>query len=112
MTVGFGTTAVLLLVAKTFTTWPDSPTGPGVMPEMGNRVAVVVFSRTAGGFPANALSVGAWFTGLTVTVNDCETWLTRPLAVRPSSVTVTVITAVPVLPGGVKVSGRVVLGLE
>ena len=43
--------------------------------------------------------MGGWLTGLTTTVNCCEAVLTPPLAVPPLSVTVTVITAVPLTLG-------------
>ena len=44
-------------------------------------------------------SVGAWLIGRTTTLNVCEKVLTPPLAVPPSSVTVTVIVALPLALG-------------
>ena len=77
------------------------------MPDRMIVCGVVVFSRIAGGLVI-PLSVGAWLTGVTVTVNDCETVLLLP----PLSVTVTVIVAVPLtLATGVMESEPVVLGL-
>ena len=69
------------------------------------------FSRIAAGL-AIELSVGAWLTGVTVTVKVWVTVLMPPLAVPPLSVTVTVIVAVPLaLATGVKVSVPVLSGL-
>ena len=54
--------------------------------------------RRSRGSPAGlaiGLSVGAWLTGVTVTVKVRMIVLTPPLAVPPLSVTVTVIVAVP-----------------
>ena len=58
------------------------------------------------------MSVGRWLIPPTVTTNDTVVIFTPPLAVPPSSVTVTVIVAVPTsLVFGVKESVPVVLGL-
>ena len=43
-------------------------------------------------------SVGAWLTGMTVTVKVWVTLLMPPLAVLPLSITTTVIRAVPLAP--------------
>src|SRR4051812_40105336 len=58
------------------------------------------------------LIVGAWLTGRIVTVKVRETELTPALAVPPLSVTVTVITAVPLALGvGFRASRAVASGL-
>jgi len=93
----------------TLKTWVGSPM-PEPMPLI-TTLCVPAFSRIAAGL-AIVVSVGAWLTGLTVTVNCCEKVLTPPLEVPPLSVTVTVITAVPLRLGcAEKVSEPVVLGL-
>src|SRR5437764_399062 len=86
----------LLLVPTMFSVWFVSPR-PAEMPA---RLIVCgpAFSRIAGGL-AIGLSVGAWLTGLTVTLKVRVKVLTPPLAVPPLSITVTVIVAVPVVLG-------------
>src|SRR4051794_29209407 len=91
MTVGSGTTAGLLLVAVIVRTCRGSP-GPTVIPVRGT-VLSPEFSRTVTG--ATVVIVGAWLTGVTTTLNDCENRSTPLFAVPPSSSTVTVIRAEP-----------------
>ena len=81
---------LLTAVMVKFSDWP----GPAVMPVRPTVWGVLVFSRMGAGF-AIGLIVGAWLTGLTVTVKICEKVLMPPLAVPPLSTTVTVIVAVP-----------------
>ena len=56
------------------------------------------FSSTGGGLGIGSI-VGAWLTGRTVTVKSWVMLLTPPLAVPPSSVTVTAMTALPICSG-------------
>ena len=82
---------------------PLSP-GPSVIPEAapvpGPNVMVCCpeFSRIGAG-AVIVPSVGAWLTGVTVTVKVCEKVLTLAPPVAPLSVTVTVIFAVPLALG-------------
>ena len=93
MIVGVGIKAVLLLVAVTLRVCPVLP-GPTPIPDKFTVCSAVVFSRTVG-LTVIGLSVGAWLTGVTVTVKVRENVTMPPLAVLPLSVTVTVIVDVP-----------------
>ena len=86
-----GISVGLLLVTVIDTDSPLSP-GPAEIPDRGT-ISVPVFSSTFWG--GIAVIVGGWFTGVTVTVNNCLKIFTPPLAVPPEFITVTVITAVP-----------------
>ena len=89
---GLATSPGLLLTAV-IVKFCDSP-GPALMPVRVIVWGVLVLSGIGLGFVIG-LSVGAWLTGLTVTVKNCEVVLTPPLATPPLSTTVTVIVAVP-----------------
>ncbi len=95
---------VLLEVAVTVNVW-FSLGAPELMPE---RLTVWGPGFSLRLRLANALSVGGWLTGLTVTVNVLVTML----LLVPPSLTVTVMVAVPLpFDTGVKVKEPVALGL-
>ena len=109
MTAGVGIKAGLLLVAVTFKSWAAPP--PAVMPVSGIVRVVRSFSKNEAGVVIGS-SVGGTLSGMTVTVNVRKAMFWPPLAVPPSSVTVTVITAVPLAVGSaMKLSVPVVFGL-
>ena len=91
MTLGLGISPGLLELAVTVSTWLSPP--PALIP-LRFTVCKLASSRIAAGLLI-AASVGASFTLVTVTVNVFVTATTPPLAVPPSSVTITVIVAVP-----------------
>ncbi len=104
MTVGFGMRPVLLEEAVTVSVC-DSLVAPELMPARLTvcRPAFSLMVRLA-----SELSVGAWLTGLTVTVKVRET----TLLLAPPSLTVTVIVAEPnIRATGVKEMEPVALGL-
>ena len=88
---------MLLLLAVTVTSSVVSP-GPAVMFVRLIVCGVVVFSAIGPGWRSSS-SVGAWLTGVTVTVNDWLKVLMPPLAVPPLSITVTRMMAVPLALG-------------
>ena len=92
MTVGLGISAGLLLVAVTVRSCVVA--GAGGDARQVDRLRARRSRGSAAGLAIGS-SVGAWLTGVTVTVKVWVTVLTPPLAVPPSSITVTVIVAVP-----------------
>src|SRR6266404_96486 len=101
--------AGLLEVAVMVTVCVLSLDGPGLIPER-KTVCVEAFSRRVRF--VEALSVGGWLTGSTVTVKELVSESTPPLFVPPLSLSTTVIVALPNwLVSGEKVSAPVVLGL-
>ncbi len=97
--------ALLSFVTAKVTTWPDSFAGPGEMPV--RKLAVVLAPESSSTVTLLALSVklGAWFTGTMVMVKVFVLLSTPPLRMPPSSCTMTVTVAVPIIPAaGVKVS--------
>ena len=110
MTAGLGIKAGLLLLAETVTSCPVVADAGSDAAETDDLRRVGVLEDRAG-LPIG-LSVGGWLTPPTVTTNDTVVMFWPPLAVPPSLVTVTRISAVPTwLVFGVKVSVPVVLGL-
>src|SRR4051794_17516514 len=107
--VGVGTRLGLLELAGKGGAWGASSAGPAGVParlKVWNPAASLTLRLP------KALSVGASFTALTVTVNVFVTALTPPLAVPPLSVTTTVMTEVPLLLAtGVNCNEPVALGL-
>ena len=87
---------------------PASP-GPGLMP-VRCTICCPAFTATLAGV-GDKSSVGAWLTGVTVTM---KVWVVEAVAppLMPLSVTVTVIVAVPLALGtGVKTTDPTVFGL-
>ena len=110
MTVGLGISAGLLLAAVTVRFCDVAGAGGDARQVDRLRRGGVLEDRRRGSGIGS--SVGAWLTGVTVTMKVWVIVLTPPLAVPPLSITVTVIVAVPLaLATGVKVSVPVVLGL-
>ena len=91
VTVGFGIRLVLLDVAVTVSTCVSLP--PAAIP-VRFTVCALASSKMAAG-SAIAARVGASFTAVTVTVKVCVVVATPLLSVPPLSVTVTVMSAVP-----------------
>ena len=104
MTAGLGIKLGLLEEVVTASVW-TSLAAPELIPD---RLTVCKLAFSLRVTLASALSVGAWLTGLTVTVKVRET----TLLLAPPSLTVTVIVAEPkVEAAGVKVIEPVVSGL-
>src|SRR4051812_30971452 len=107
--VGVGMRVGLLERLVAVKVWPASSAGPALIPA---RFTVCTPASSLKERLPKALSVGASFTALTVTVKVLVTALTPPLAVPPLSVTTTVMTAVPLLlAAGVNCNEPVALGL-
>ncbi len=86
--------ALLLLLTIKSTTWLASLAGP-VLSAVAQPATVRIPASSFTAKLAPFVKLGASFTAVTVTVNVFVTALTPPLAVPPSSVTTTVIVAVP-----------------
>ena len=93
VTIGLGITAGLLLVAVIVND-VGGLFEPSLMP-VSDTVCCPGLSGSTGGLGLIGFSVGGWLTGVTVMLNVSLNVFLPPLAVPPLSITVTVISAVP-----------------